>query len=1281
MRLLFIFTAWLMFVPSVLASEPAPMGQQLERLTQEFVTEGYKFYPISATFNGVSAFNGKYAPPWSPELRKAKQDYFKRYLHQLSQLDQAQLSASEQITFDIFQYQLELGLERQQYPEELLSFNPVTGAHLYFATLGSGSSGQPFNTEQDYRDFMQRSVGFARWTDSMIVRLEEAAQQGKVLPQFTVRAVVKQLEQQLVENVQDSPFYQPLTRLPEALSNEQSAALRRDYIATINEVILPTYQQLYTFFTTDYAGKARTSIALEEQDSGWYAFYIKQHTTLELDPQALHNTGKHIVAQNKVALKKLKAELGFTGSLPEFFQHLRHHDAYYFASAEALIQAYQQASATAQQNLDKLFVGSHYQDYNVAQVPDFAAAQAPKATYRPPAPDGSRPATLYINTLDLKSQPKYLVDSVVLHEAAPGHHLQNLAALQNTQLSNYRKSLNFSAYDEGWGLYAESLGAQLGLYATPIQQLGRVLADQQRAVRVVVDTGIHALGWTYTQAQDYMRENTALSTTEIDAEIARYIASPGQALAYKMGEQEINALRESARAALGTAFSLKAFHQTVLATGSVPLPILKQQVRTWVLEELKKQGLALEVSFTDLAALSHQQFAAIVAQSAKVKADVEALFAPFEQTITVAVEFVDDNLDEVGGVTGVAMTPEQIDISIARQFQAGLDKAIAEGLLATLYHEFHHLVRGWTVEQNEFLPSIPNAAVNEGLAVVFAEQMSGVRESWLDYPDHVAQWLDEILELPLRSDYQQWMMGTHPDGRKYVGYRVGKYVIESALKHSELSINELTFKPVTELIEFAQADGRVKDAIDKTVEAYGGEALLQLKSLTLLDHSQQFSRGQSSNVWQGPAVTYLNEVDTTFTIDFERQHKEFKQMTRPIVGSHHAPQPSITHHLFVDNQGYVVDHAQASYRPVQSLRFDTVGASYEAFSDLLIVRNMLTNPVKASWKDIAYIENQAHDVITFQPDAGAEYTVYLNQKTGFIRRLTRMQQDERYTYDFLEHTKQNGIVYAQKLMVSHATAPVYVTQQRTVRYNSVTPESIKLPKDVTLAPAPQFVDASSLSFRELAPGVYFVGQDWSYTLFIDDGDGFISAGAWQVDAESREWQKAYELLVQSTGKELPVKQHIVTHHHHDHLHGVPDIIAQGATLIAPAKTVDAIYDYLANASASAPTILPVADHRLIGTRRVLLLDVPTSHASHNLAVYLPDAKLLFTEDVFGSSLQQGFHSPSRWPENDTYVRLERLLQKVQAMRFEVEQYVSSHHMRVLSPAEIQQALAHMRTLL
>lgn len=1280
MRLLFIFIAWLMFASSALADEPTPMGEQLKQITQEFVAEGYRFYPISATFNGVSAFNGKYAPPWSSELRKAKQDYFTSYLKRLGQIDKAQLSSSEQITFDIFQYQLELGLERQQFPEELLSFNPVTGAHLYFAMLGSGSSGQPFDSAQDYRDFMQRSEGFTRWADSMIVRLEEAAKQGKVLPQFTVRAVIKQLEQQLVEDVEDSPFYQPLTRLPKALSNEQSVALRRDYLTTIKEVILPTYQKLYTFFTNDYVAKARASIALEEQDSGWYAFYVKQHTTLDLDPKTLHNTGTQVVAQNKTTLQQLQAEFGFVGSLPEFFQHLREHDAYYFASAEALIQAYQQASATAQQNLEPLFVSSHYQHYNVAQVPDFAAAQAPKATYRPPAPDGSRPATLYINTLDLKSQPKYMVDSVVLHEAAPGHQLQNLAAMQNTQLSPYRKSLSFSAYDEGWGLYAESLGEQLGLYATPMQQLGRVLADQQRAVRVVVDTGIHALGWTYAQAQDYMHENTALSANEIDAEIARYIASPGQALAYKVGEQEIRALRESARAALGQAFSLQVFHQTVLATGSAPLPILKQQVRTWVLEELKKQGLALEVSLTDLAALSHQQFSVIVAQSAKVKADVEALFAPFGQTITVALEFVDNNLDEVGGVTGVAMTPERIQIRIARQFHAGLDKAIAEGLIATLYHEFHHLVRGWTVEQNEFLPSIPNAAVNEGLAVVFAEQMSGVRESWLDYPDNVAQWLDEILELPLRSNYQQWMMGTHPDGRKYVGYRVGNYVIESALKHSHLSISELTFKPVAELIELAQGDKRAKDAIDKTVEAYGGEALRQLKSLTLLDQTQQFSRGQSSNVWQGQTVTYLNQIHTTFTIDLEHRQREFKQVNRPLIGSHHAPQPAITHHLFVNEQGYIVDHAQGTYRPVQSLLFKTVGANYETFSDLLVVRNMLANPTTAQWKDSVYIQDQPHDVLTIQADDDTAYTVYLNQQTGFLRRLLRLEQGELYTYDFLDHTKQNGIVYAQKLMVSHATAPVYITQQRTLRLNSVTPETIKLPRGLALAPTPQFVDATDLSLRELAPSVYFVGRDWSYTLFVDDGDGFISAGAWQMAIESQEWQQAYALLIKNTGKALPVKQHIVTHHHNDHLRGVPDILAQGASLVAPATAVDAIYDYLADASAQAPTIVPVTEPRLIAADKVLLFDVPTSHASHNLAVYLPDAKILFTEDVFGSSLQQGFHSPSHWPENDTYVRLEHLQQAVQAMGLEVEQYVSSHHMRVLSDTEIQKALAHYRKL-
>lgn len=784
------------------ASSDAP--STLEQLIHDFTMQGYAFYPMSATFNGHQEFNGQYAPPITAENLEARTRYYQSFLDALAKIDQANLNQEQSLTYSIFAYQLQQGIERQSLPEYLLSLNPVSGAHIHFAMLGSGMSGQPFMTEQDYRAFMRRSEGFSRWADSLIRALQKAAAQNQFIPKRTVTAVRQQLQQHLVETVTESVFYRPLTRLPEGLEKQAEEQLIADYTATIEQVILPTYQRLFDFFSNEYVALARDSIALQPDSTDWYSFYIKEHTTLNLSPNEVHQAGLREVAANRTQLEQLQKQFSFNGSTSEFLKHLRQDPQFIFSSAEELIEAYRHAAKVSQAQVQSLFNSTAPNNYQIAQVPDFAAQHAPKATYRPAAIDGSRPAMLYINAYDLTSQPSYMVDSTVLHEGSPGHHLQNVALQRNTTLSDYRKGLSFSAYDEGWGLYAETLGEELGLYATPAQQLGRILADQQRAVRLVVDTGIHAMGWSYETARAYILNHTALNTQEADAEIARYISSPGQALAYKVGEWKIRELRDFAATALGDAFSIRAFHDIILDSGSMPLTLLEQHVEAWVYTQLHEQGVNLEISSTDQRELGKFKVALLAETVNMVKQDVERLFVPFENTITVTLDIVDDNLDAVGGVTGIAMTPTRIELQLSRTSANKFDEVIETGLRATLYHEFHHLVRGWTVEGNLFGPGIPTAAVNEGLAIVFAEQMSGVEEPWLNYPPNVNDWLDEILALPLRANYQQWMMGTHPDGRQYIGYRVGKYIIDSALKSSQKSIVELTTEPVDALLNMVK---------------------------------------------------------------------------------------------------------------------------------------------------------------------------------------------------------------------------------------------------------------------------------------------------------------------------------------------------------------------------------------------------------------------------------------------------------------------------------------------
>ncbi|OHU90545.1 MULTISPECIES: MBL fold metallo-hydrolase [Pseudoalteromonas] len=469
-----------------------------------------------------------------------------------------------------------------------------------------------------------------------------------------------------------------------------------------------------------------------------------------------------------------------------------------------------------------------------------------------------------------------------------------------------------------------------------------------------------------------------------------------------------------------------------------------------------------------------------------------------------------------------------------------------------------------------------------------------------------------------------------------------------------------------------RAGDKAAQVINHAVNAYGGEKLIQLKSITLHDEQLHFSQWQSGHALQGEMVSYLSEQRLELAIDFANQRKVFKRATMRLVGGHGSDSPTVMHRLYVDGKGYGVDHALEQYNPTKRVNFDNADIGQSKWLDTLIVKSLFDHKAASKWTDIAYIQGQAHDVLTVHSGTQQEYTLYINQNTGYLTRLLKAQQGQLVSVDFLNHKQSAGLTWAQRIFAGTEQGPLLHSNARRVTFNSVRNHQFELPSNYRLRPSDTPIDVSKQSIRKLAPGVYYVGKEWSYTLFIDVGDYFISAGAWQMDEHSQDWQNNVALLRETTKIDKPIKQHIVTHHHTDHLMGLKDVLEHGAALVVYANDVVALQSYL-KMPLTAEQLIKVSKQGTLAGGKVQLFDVPNSHANHNLVVYLPEQKILFSEDMFGSSMQVGFDSPSRWPDIDAYHRLAILMNKVDALGIEVEQFVSSHHARVLFASEIKQA--------
>ncbi|MFK3869555.1 DUF885 domain-containing protein [Pseudoalteromonas rhizosphaerae] len=570
---------------SALTSETASATtQQLNSLVEQYFVDSLQFSPLDATYIGYNQYNNQFTAPITEQNRAQQLAFYKGYQQRLAAIDQQQLNGQALLSYEILARDLALTIEGFQFPSYLLPINQMSGAHNTFAGFGSAQSAQPFASYQDYENFVARAEGFVSWLSSVQDAMQQGVNEGIVLPKPLAEKLLPQFQAHIVTSAEQSLFYSPIKQLPEQFTAAQKQQLTDQYSALIMDKLVPAYTKMSEFLATTYIPNSRATVGYSDLPNGkaWYEYQIKKNTTLSLSADEIHEIGLKEVSRILNEMKKVKETVGFKGSLSEFFTHLRDSDEFYFDTPEQLIAAYEAVKLKIDARVPKLFNIAPKADYVVKAVEDFRAESAAGASYQSPAPDGSRPGIFYINTFNLKAQPKFLLETLSIHEAAPGHHFQIALQQEVQSLPEFRKFGGYTVFAEGWALYAESLGKELGLFTDPYMWYGRLSDEQLRAMRLVLDTGFHAKGWTRQQGIDYMLANSSMALSDVTAEVERYIAWPGQALSYKLGQFKIQELRDYCKQALGDKFDIKEFHTQILIDGALPMPILEAKIKRWV---------------------------------------------------------------------------------------------------------------------------------------------------------------------------------------------------------------------------------------------------------------------------------------------------------------------------------------------------------------------------------------------------------------------------------------------------------------------------------------------------------------------------------------------------------------------------------------------------------------------------------------------------------------------------------------------------------------------------
>jgi len=573
----------------VLADAKVDNAAALRQIFADSDEAALELDPLAAMMRGDMRYAGQFGdyitPGYYARVKADAEDEMKR----LDAIDRTALSREDRIAYDVFRYQ---GRQLLDFYERgiiaiqaQLPIDHFSGEHVFYPDICSGKSVAPFDTVQDYDNGLERLEGYALYLERTIGRMREGMAAGHTQPRLVMENILDQLARQMDGGVEASPFYQPIKDLPDDFAATDRERLARAYRAVIDERVFGAYRKLQEFIRTEYLAASREvkpGLVSMKDGPALYKALIEQNTTTDMSAEEIHRIGLDEVARIRHDMLAIKDRVGFNGTLKEFFGHLRTDPQFKFASKQALLDGYNAIRARVDVAVPKLFSLTPRSPFEIRPVPGYSEENEAAGSYRQGTPDGTRAGIFYVNTYDLLSRTTPGMETLFLHEAIPGHHFQISLAQENEALPNFLRFGGNTAFVEGWALYAESLGPELGMFTDPYQAFGSLDDEMLRAMRLVVDTGIHAMGWTRAQAIQYMLDNSAQSETEARTEVERYIAIPGQALAYKVGALTIRRLRIEAEQALGERFDPREFHAQVLDTGALPMAVLEAKIRDWI---------------------------------------------------------------------------------------------------------------------------------------------------------------------------------------------------------------------------------------------------------------------------------------------------------------------------------------------------------------------------------------------------------------------------------------------------------------------------------------------------------------------------------------------------------------------------------------------------------------------------------------------------------------------------------------------------------------------------
>ena len=565
------------------SSQAAHASGQVREILEDYFEEFLQLAPLFATSVGDHRYDDRLGIVISEEQRQRRRDLYQRYQSKVAAIPTERLEADDRLILAVFERTLTRNLEGLRFNQHLQPVRQLNSMPVNFPIIGSGTGLHPFKSVSDYDNFLKRIDRFPIWVDTAIANMRQGVEVGVVQPKVVMEKTLPQFDALIVADPKQSLFFQPIRQMPPHFSESEKARLTEAYSRAIAQRIVPAYRKLRTFVQEEYLPKTRSTYGLSNLPDGiaWYEHAVRSRTTTTLTPEEIYQLGTEEIQRITKEMERLCSASGFQGSLQEFSRYLAKTAPSGFTDRDGLVKGYEAIRQKVTPRLSKLFGHLPKATFEIRTIEEFREKSSP-SQYQAASPDGSRPGIFYVNASGIEKNPRRASESLFLHEALPGHHLQISLQREQERLPRFRRFVNYTAFAEGWALYAESLGPELGLYNEPYQYFGRLNSELFRAARLVIDVGLHRKNWSREQALKFMRETTGASEAGASLEIDRYIAWPAQALSYKIGQLKISAIRTKAEKALGSKFDIRAFHDELLKDGAMQLDLLERKMDVWI---------------------------------------------------------------------------------------------------------------------------------------------------------------------------------------------------------------------------------------------------------------------------------------------------------------------------------------------------------------------------------------------------------------------------------------------------------------------------------------------------------------------------------------------------------------------------------------------------------------------------------------------------------------------------------------------------------------------------